>query len=76
MSEKLTEYSRPGAFSALWAYGDSWLNICFSDFLRGEFQVAEVTSRFPDVDAFIALVCDVGFELVTKASCHSAALMR
>lgn len=32
----------------------------------GELKVAEVASRFSDVDKFISLVCQFGFQLQSK----------
>lgn len=34
--------------------------------LRGEIKVAEVTSRFSDVDAFVSFISSFGFELRSK----------
>ncbi|KAF8313045.1 hypothetical protein DL93DRAFT_2125900 [Clavulina sp. PMI_390] len=34
--------------------------------MKGEFDIAEVTSRFPDINGFVALISSVGFELVKK----------
>lgn len=33
---------------------------------RGELKIAEVTSRFTDVDAFVSIVSDLGFRLQRK----------
>jgi hypothetical protein len=47
-----------------------FLVLADSSLLRsGVFEIAEVTSRFTDVKAFITVVCSVGFELVTKVRC-------
>lgn len=35
-------------------------------FLRGELRIAEVSSRFTDVEAFVSLVSAVGFKLKSK----------
>jgi ribosomal RNA-processing protein 8 len=38
---------------------------------RGELHIAEVASRFTDVNSFVSLVCTVGFRLVSKVGATS-----
>jgi hypothetical protein len=39
---------------------------CSFSYFSGSFKVAEVASRFTDVDAFVAAIKKVGFKLVEK----------
>ena len=41
-------------------------SICVRWGYRGIFEVAEITSRMPSVDAFIEMVCSIGFTLTKK----------
>ncbi|CCM04867.1 uncharacterized protein FIBRA_07060 [Fibroporia radiculosa] len=55
---------------ALSLMGTNWPN-CMREAWRvlrphGELKIAEVASRFTDVDAFVSLVCSFGFQLTSK----------
>lgn len=41
----------------------------------GDLEIAEVTSRFPDVPAFTSLICTLGFDLVWKVCAHMYSLV-
>lgn len=44
------------------------LSHCAVDLIpsRGELKIAEVASRFPDVDEFVSLISSVGFKMNAK----------
>ncbi|THH33567.1 hypothetical protein EUX98_g517 [Antrodiella citrinella] len=60
------------AVCALSLMGTNWPK-CIREAWRilndgGELKVAEVASRFTDVDAFTSLICSIGFELLSSVS--------
>ena len=44
----------------------TWVDLCTHIQRRGELRIAEVASRFTDVDAFTSLVASIGFKLRSK----------
>lgn len=55
------------AYRSLCLLPSLYLLVCLST-RSGEFKIAEVASRFTDVDAFVKLVSSVGFRLESKVS--------
>lgn len=42
----------------------------FTILISGELKIAEVTSRFRNLENFVSLVSSIGFKLKSKVSCH------
>ena len=39
--------------------------------ISGKLEIAEVTSRFSNIEEFVALICSIGFALKNKVSLHA-----